>query len=400
LLARVFAEQFEVQASSAVATGQSTIVLPAGEKLAGSVTSQTQDTAPTESNTDLAQAGAVALGTPPIQANAAATGSAAAAQATPVATADQPGLEPKVQGQGAAPPAGPVIQPKAKKDLVSDRVQNPHDPEAIYSVKGQGENKKEHVGYKVQVAETVCEATLVTGEPTRNFIVGIVTHPAHQSDEAGALQMELEQTRMGLEKPPVQYVDGAYVSGQRLAEARAGGGELIGPAAGAPDNNQGRFTTERFQVQVEQRTAVCPAGHASTQCSRLVEAQSGRVNYRFEWSTHCVECPLRPQCVDPTQRHRTIVVTEHHSLLQARRLEQQTPAFRERMKHRNGVEGTQSELIRAHGMRQARYRGLSKVRLQNYFIGAACNVKRWFRREAWKLQQTLAPVAAAATASS
>ena len=44
---------------------------------------------------------------------------------------------------------------KIKADLSSDRVQNPHDPEATYAVKGEGQKKKEHVGYKVQVAETV-----------------------------------------------------------------------------------------------------------------------------------------------------------------------------------------------------------------------------------------------------
>jgi IS5 family transposase len=58
------------------------------------------------------------------------------------------------------------------------------------------------------------------------------------------------------------------------------------------------------------------------------------------------------------------------------------------MKHRNAIEGTQSELVRAHGLRRARYRGLAKVSLQNYFIGAACNAKRWIRREAWNLRQS------------
>ena len=96
--------------------------------------------------------------------------------------------------------------------------------EATYSVKGQGQQKKEHVGYKVQVAETVSEATLAPGEPTRNFILGIVTHPAYQSDEAGAVKMEQEQAQMGLEKPPVQYVDGAYVSARswRKPKPKAG----------------------------------------------------------------------------------------------------------------------------------------------------------------------------------
>jgi hypothetical protein len=61
------------------------------------------------------------------------------------------------------------------------------------------------------------------------------------------------------------------------------------------------------------------------------------------------------------------------------------------------MEGTPSELVRAHGLRQAKHRGLAKVKLQNYFIGAACNVKRWLRREAWKIQQAMKTVAAEAT---
>jgi hypothetical protein len=37
---------------------------------------------------------------------------------------------------------------------------------------------------------------------------------------------------------------------------------------------------------------------------------------------------------------------------------------------------------------------LAKVKLQNYFIGAACHVKRWIRREAWKLAQAVSAGAA------
>jgi transposase len=237
---------------------------------------------------------------------------------------------------------------------------------------------------------------LAPGEPTRNFLAGIVTHPAYESDEAGALKMEQEQAQMDWEKPPVQYVDGAYISAALLVQAQAEGRELIGPAQPAPQRDS-RFTVADFHLQVEERRAVCPAGKGSTQCSRLEEAATGKVDYRFEFSTQCHDCPLRPQCLGKDQRHRTIVVGEHHSALQARRQEQQTDAFKARMKHRNAIEGTQSELVRGHGLRQAKYRGLAKVKLQNYFIGAACNVKRWIRREAWKIQQALKTVAAEAT---
>jgi hypothetical protein len=289
-----------------------------------------------------------------------------------------------------------TVQPKGKGQFASDRVQNPHDPEATYATKGRGDQKKEHVGYKIQVAETVNEVVLAPGEPTRNFLTGIVTQQGHQSDEAGEIKMDEDQGAMGMEKPPVRYVDGAYVSAQKLVQAQAEGRQIIGPAQPAPQKD-GRFTVDDFQINVEERKATCPAGRTNTQCSRLVEEATGKVDYRFEFSTQCHDCPLRDKCLGQDQRHRTLVVGEHHSALQARRQEQRTDAFKQQMKHRNAIEGTQSELVRAHGLRRARYRGLAKVRLQSYFTGAACNVKRWIRREVWKLQQaarTIAPAAA------
>jgi hypothetical protein len=98
-----------------------------------------------------------------------------------------------------------------------------------------------------------------------------------------------------------------------------------------------------------------------------------------------------------------LVVGQYHSHLQARRQEQKTEAFQEKSRRRNAIEGTQSELVRAHGLRRARYRGLDKVRLQNYFIGAACNAKRWIRRMIWQMRRAqigakLSPVSGGAGA--
>jgi len=379
LLARVFGEQFELKAGSAAPEpkGQEPLAAVPGPVLPAVPPAGVHGAAAAPPHQPASPAGLEPARVP----EPTAAPAPAVAEVAPEAS-----LEPKStpQAQGC----GLVVEPRGKGQLDSERVQNPHDPEATYAVKGQGDHKKEHVGYKIQVAESVCEATLAPGEPTRNFLMGIVTHPAYQSDEAGALLMEAEQAAMGLDKPPVQYVDGAYISAQKLVEAQAQGRELIGPAQPALQKDQ-RFTAEDFQVNVEERNAVCPAGKTNTQCSRLEEAAGGKVSYRFEFSTQCHDCLLRPRCLGQDQRHRTLVVGEHHSALQARRQEQKSQPFKARMKHRNAIEGTQSELVRAHGLRRARYRGLAKVKLQNYFIGAACNVKRWIRLEAWKLRQAV-----------
>jgi hypothetical protein len=267
-------------------------------------------------------------------------------------------------------------------------VQNPHDPEAQWAAKGQGKHRKEHVGYKVQVAETVSETTATKGEPTANFITAIVAQPATGSDDAGLPLVEQQQAQLGLEKPGEWYLDGAYVSAERLAQAQAEGRQLIGPAQPAPKKD-GRFSVEEFQVSVEERRAVCPAGQTSTQCSRLEEEGGHKVTYRFEFTTHCHNCSLRERCLGKDQRHRTITVGQYHTHLQARRMEQRTEAFKIKAQRRNAIEGTQSELVRAHGLRRARYLGLAKARLQSYFAAAACNLKRWIRRAVWQLAQAV-----------
>ena len=200
-----------------------------------------------------------------------------------------------------------------------------------------------------------------------------------RADDAGLPATLKSQEALGLEKPSELYVDGAYVSAAALAEAQSQGRELVGPAQPSPTKRPAGFRTEDFQVDVEERRALRPAGKENTQCSRLEEDKSGKVSYRFEWSTHCHGCARREQCAGPEQKHRTLVVGQHHSLLQQRRREQQTEAFKERMKVRNAIEGTQSELVRGHGLRRARYRGKRKVDLQNQLIGGKRRLKDLYR---------------------
>jgi hypothetical protein len=275
-------------------------------------------------------------------------------------------------------------------------VQNPHEPEAQWSSKSTTQDKS-WIGYKAQVAETVHDEPRQAQEPTANFLTAILTQNAPASDKSGIVEVLAEQHGMGLDTPGTLYVDGGYVSSELLNDACQDGWELRGPAPASPDRGK-VFTVEAFDVHVEERYAICPAGLRSSNCSRLETQSTGKVDFRVEWSKAvCATCPLLAQCVNDGQNHRTLVVGEWHSLLQARRREMQTEPFKKEMHRRNGIEGTQSELVRGYGLRQARYRGQAKVRLQNYLIGAACNIRRLFRRSAWLTLQTKnAPIASGA----
>jgi Transposase DDE domain/Transposase domain (DUF772) len=254
-------------------------------------------------------------------------------------------------------------------------VQNPHDPEAEWSAKGKGKHKKEWVGYKVQVAESV-----PAKEGQIGFVTSVVTQRATESDDPGLEATLARQEELGLERPSELYVDGAYISANAITQARAEGWDLLGPAQPPPTNQARVYQIDAFEVSITERKALCPQGKISTECSKLTEGGSGKVTYRFEFGRQCRNCLVKSRCVPQGQPHRMIRVGALHDTLQQRRREQQTSEFKLRMQHRNGIEGTISELVRGHGLRRARYKGFAKVDLQNQLIAAACNIKRWLQK--------------------
>ena len=103
-----------------------------------------------------------------------------------------------------------------------------------------------------------------------------------------------------------------------------------------------------------------------------------RVEVHFARAT-CEACPVRARC--PVKRHRrtgTYLLTTdlvQVNLAQRRRAEE-TPEWRQRYAVRAGIEGTNSELKRGHGLGHLRVRGGLRVRLAVYLKALACNVKR------------------------
>jgi transposase len=269
-------------------------------------------------------------------------------------------------------------------------VLNPHEPEAQVGRK----RNKTWSGFKAQVGESIDEKAREAGEPKEQFITSIVTTSASASDQQALEQVREEEKASGLETAEQLHVDSGYISGSNIRECQEAGTELVGPVAKHGDNGKG-FKSEQFAVDIGNQLAVCPAGQSSRRMSVSVHSDRPESRYcRFVWDTKvCRACPMGQQCMGRKAGEkvcgRTLEVGEDHEYVQRRRAEQKTVEYQKRMRRRNAIEGTQSELVRAHGLRQARYRGEGKVRMQNYLIGAACNVKRWIRRVAWEVRAAM-----------
>jgi hypothetical protein len=65
--------------------------------------------------------------------------------------------------------------------------------------------------------------------------------------------------------------------------------------------------------------------------------------------------------------------------IERRRRAEASGEFRRRYAVRAGIEGTNSELKRAHGLGHLRVRGGHRVRLAVYLKALACNIKRMLR---------------------
>ena len=172
-----------------------------------------------------------------------------------------------------------VIKNELKQRVKEDAgvVQNPHDPDAQWSAKGQGKKKKSWVGYKAQVLESLTDDSTPKekGEPTDQFLTDITTTEAIASDIDGMGRSLSAQKEHAQEDPSELFVDAGYVTDDTLAEAEVENRQLMGPARPSPKHQHG-FDSEKFTVDTHSRKAICPAGKVSTQSS-LINDQHIRV---------------------------------------------------------------------------------------------------------------------------
>jgi transposase len=261
-------------------------------------------------------------------------------------------------------------------------VQNPHDPDAHYADKGT----KQWIGYKVHVMESVDpeEPAKVKAEPGEHFITEILTTEAAQDEMTGLTESLKRQQEHHEIKPAAVYADGGYVTESTLSQAEGNAMELLGPTR--PDPHKGPYNADGFVVDVENEQAVCPQGRTSTQCSLISDSHMGTEYYRLEWGSQCDSCPVQKQCTRAKSGRRMLVVGLRHDLVQKRREQMRADDFSQSMHPRNGIEGTHSELVRGHALRRTKYRGLNRVALSHYLMGAACNVKRYLKRLAFQIE--------------
>ena len=247
---------------------------------------------------------------------------------------------------------------RPNKDVPSDSLQNPSDPDAGYSGhKGQG--------YQAQVVENYTHDK----KHGCSLITQVTVESADQHD-AHALLPALEQLEQKAMLPKELLADSLYGGDDNcqtaLQEHKV---TVISPAMPGP---QKKFHLADFSCDEQGKILTCPYGAEPTRVKKTASGYSALFPVAV-----CLECPVADQCpVSKGKKGCYYRYAAKDIRLARRRQEENSPAFREKYRYRAGVEATMSELDRRTGIKHLRVRGMKAVRFAVVMKAIGLNIFR------------------------
>jgi hypothetical protein len=256
------------------------------------------------------------------------------------------------------------------RKVAPDRVISTVDPQARH---GHKTNHRGFDGYKGHIAidpdAEIITATAVTAAnagdagPVSDLIADL-TRPAETGSgpEGG--------TPAG---GAAVYGDSAYGAGEVLEQLHAAGID-IKTKVQAPVAPIGKFTKDRFTIDLRTQQVTCPNG--TTMPIRPTHGRSRDIG-RADFGVACTSCPLRAQCTD-AKTGRTITISRWEAKISAARTRQTDPTWKADYRAtRPKVERKIAHLMRRrHGGRRARTRGQARIAADFNLLAAAVNLTR------------------------
>lgn len=248
-----------------------------------------------------------------------------------------------------------VIKPN--KEVPSDSLQNPSDPDAGYC----GHKGK---GYQVQVMETWSP-----DKSQPNLLTHVKVEAAHESDSNALIPAIEDATKREL-APEQLLADSAYGSDDNVEKAKELGVEVVSPTMGTQSH---AISLADFACSDSDEITACPEGQKP---QRTKTGKHGGKIVHFDKAA-CDNCPRQSDCpVKRDKRHSTISYDAKALRLARRRAKEKTEAFREVYRFRAGAEGTMSDLDRITGIKHLRVRGMPQVRLAATLKATGLNILR------------------------
>jgi transposase len=273
------------------------------------------------------------------------------------------------------------VQWRSEEDLAPSAllIHSPYDSDARFSTK----RDILWAGYKVHVTET-CD------DETPHLITHVETTPATTYDGAVMETIHAALEEKGL-LPEEHIVDSGYLDAEILVSSLDDHSvTLVGPVLAdtswQTQAGQG-FAITDFAIDWVQPQVVCPVGKSSRLWINTHNRHGTDVIHVKFNPADCMSCPCRTLCTKAKSGARMLTLHSNHQrylALQQAREHQKTASFKEVYARRAGIEGTIAQGVHGFDLRQARYIGLDKTKLQHVLIASALNL---FRIGAWLMEK-------------
>lgn len=264
--------------------------------------------------------------------------------------------------------------PEIRRGVAKDRVVSHSDPEMRH---GRKSASRRFDGHKLDVVtDEASELVLDVDVRAGNAADGAAAAPA--VERVNAMLDAVADAGDDGAAPQVATLVGdmAYSDGDVREAVEAAGARMV--AKVPPATNGGRFPKTDFALDLDADTpaAVCPAGVTTTTTANTRD-HKGRATFELVFpAAVCAACPLRSQCVKSRRGGRRVKVSVHERRIAAARAAQtDDPATVTLLRARAKVE-RKIDHLQDLGMRQARYLGRRKTRLQAALAAIVANINR------------------------
>jgi len=253
------------------------------------------------------------------------------------------------------------LSPKDPKDIQSSSMQNPHEPEATYRVKG----KRGHVGYTTNLVEA----------RDRRKGLSMIVHYEKQPNITSDVQFGLNSIKE-LQGISILANDGAYYSTEMVKEASEKKIELSFSALNGRPPDQDKLPSSQFRIEPEtELITACPNGKVPVNAAKKKDCYTAKFDKK-----DCSACPHLERCIVKEQKRYFMVrITEKQYIADTCRSLFGTERHRALADFRAGVEGVPSVLRRVYGIDKIPVRGLIRSRIWDHGKMMAYNFKSFFQ---------------------
>jgi transposase len=252
-----------------------------------------------------------------------------------------------------------------REEHAKDKMVSPVDSDARTGKK----TNTQWAGYKAHIVM----------EEESGIITAVGTTPANATDGSQLLPLLKEQEKAHSLTPKELTADRAYDWGENLESLAAKNTTANIPLTKPGNHRTGvDFAVYDFLYDPENIKLMCPAGHISTSCYRVVLSNSrlNKPGYAFQFKASlCNVCPLKAKCVRNNEGRR-IHISYYEPYFRMARERLATEEGKQAYRNRYKIEQKVADLTRYCGLRRCRYRGLPRAGIHTLLATTVCNIKR------------------------